>query len=74
MKQAPVDQYQGAGTPKKNGKINKKTVAVKTVTYSGLTAGMHTILIVATGTANSPSSGTVVTSDFFTVGTVVSKD
>ena len=42
--------------------------------FSGLTAGMHTILIRVTGTANSLSTGTVVTSDAFTIGRVTFDD
>jgi hypothetical protein len=73
VKQAPVDQYQEApAKPKKNPK--KPTAVVKTVTYSGLASTTHTILIVTTGTANAASTGTVVTSDAFTVGGVVSDD
>jgi hypothetical protein len=71
VNKGPVDQYQATAKPKKG---KKATAAVKTVTYSGLVSSMHTILIRVTGTANASSTGTVVTSDAFTVGTVLSQD
>ena len=44
------------------------------VTYSGLPAGLHTILIVNTGEKSPVSYGTVVTSDAFVVGGLASED
>jgi hypothetical protein len=66
-----VDQHQAAATRHK-----RKTgrAAIASVTYGGLTPAMHTILIRATGTQASASTGTMVTSDAFTVGGVVYED
>lgn len=57
-----VDQY-GRGRPKRRG-----TPLAASITYAGLGNGLHTILIVNTGEKSAGSSGTVVTSDAFTVG------
>ena len=62
-----VDQY--GRRPKRRG-----APLAASVTYGGLGAGTHTILIVNTGEKSTASSGTVVTSDAFGVGGVTFED
>ena len=62
-----VDQY--GRRPKRRG-----APLAASITYSGLGAGMHTILIVNTGEKSAASSGTVVTSDAFVVGEMTFED
>ena len=64
------------GTVDQYGRRRKRRGApfADSVTYSGLPAGTHTILIVNTGEKSPVSYGTVVTSDAFVVGGVVYED
>jgi hypothetical protein len=64
------------GTVDQYGRRHKRRGApvADSITYSGLPAGTHTILIVNTGEKSSVSYGTVVTSDAFAVGGVTFED
>jgi hypothetical protein len=62
-----VDQY--GRRPKRRG-----APLAGSVTWGGLGGGTHTILIINTGEKSTVSSGTVVTSDAFSVGGVTFED
>ena len=66
-----VDQYQPV-VRRPRRKVTRPAPA--SVTFGGLAAGVHTIFIRTTGAKRSASTGTMVTSDAFTVGGVVYED